>query len=787
MNNGVNGAFARRALTKNPNEISNISFSDNILTIRTCVCTHNENLSGGKLLKVPVPGSMTIELASVATNVIRVRLINHRTTKDSYPFAIKTKPINLGAVEENEDEVIFKSSMLEAHISKDDNFSIKYYYMGNLITSMNSNEGGAGYRTGSGVSRSYTVDSAVSYTTEALSFGPDDNFYGLGADGTTILLNGKSLTVDNRYSEGSGIAHCTGVPFYLSTAKYGVFVNTIASPFFSFGGEFSSEVTFGVPGEELEYYIFAGNSMQDVLSMYTQLSGIPAPVPSWSFGTSIIIDDDFEVTDKEILDYIDNCFEKNIHISELHLGNSWLGANDKLGFTFDAKRFPDPGFFLRKLHDKNVRIGLGVNPYVSEISPSYKECLDCNYLIKNSNGSVYMRDCQCPGTALLDFTHIAARSWLQLKLDNLLKLGVDFFEADFKYGLFDFDDNVVFYDSSKRENVNNCYAELFNQAVYDTVSINKGAQNTMIIAESASAGSHIYPYQNCCVYNASFGSLYGAIKRGLSFGMSGFGYCNIDIPHTNDDNLFLRWLQVATLVPHFRISTSTKYECITDKKPEILSSINLLLKMREGLAPYLFSAAAEASINGTPVMRTMSLEFPNDPAMLPLDRQFMLGQSIMVAPILSENGFVSYYVPAGCWTNLLTREKIIGPVFRKETFAKDLLPVLVRPGSIITTATPDSAGSVNFTNNVTFTVFELSEGIVAAAEIFNNDIKHSGIINILKQDNKITVRTDGFGATKRIVLSGVKNVVSVSESMPQINDWGTAIDFSGKELIITLG
>ena len=90
-------------------------------------------------------------------------------------------------------------------------------------------------------------------------------------------------------------------------------------------------------------------------------------------------------------------------------------------------------------------------------------------------------------------------------------------------------------------------------------------------------------------------------------------------------------------------------------------------------------------------------------------------------------------------------------------------------------------------NNITFTVFELAENEIAATEVFSADGSRSAVINILKEGNKITVRTDGFGANKHIIFNGLKNVVSVSESIPSTSDFGTTIDFSSKELVITLG
>ena len=145
-----------------------------------------------------------------------------------------------------------------------------------------------------------------------------------------------------------------------------------------------------------------------------------------------------------------------------------------------------------------------------------------------SDGNIYMRDCEFPGTAILDFTHIAAKSWFQLRLDNLLKLGVDFFEGDFRYGLFEFGDiDIKFYNGMLPEDVNNGYAKIFNETIYDATSRAKGLNNAMLISNCASAGSQAYPLQTCSVLLSTYSSLAASIRNALSFGMSGFSCCTI--------------------------------------------------------------------------------------------------------------------------------------------------------------------------------------------------------------------------------------------------------------------
>ncbi|RPK84520.1 Alpha-xylosidase [Streptomyces sp. ADI97-07] len=128
-----------------------------------------------------------------------------------------------------------------------------------------------------------------------------------------------------------------------------------------------------------------------------------------------------------------------------------------------------------------------------------------------------------------------------------------------------------------------------------------------------------------------------------------------------------------------------------------------LLKHR--LMPYLYGVAAEAHRTGVPMMRPMLVEFPGDPAARTLDRQYMLGPDLLVAPVFTEDGEVEYYVPEGTWTSLLTGERITGPAWRHETHGFDSLPVLVRDGAVLPWGADDQRPDADWLDGLTLRVF----------------------------------------------------------------------------------
>ena len=182
----------------------------------------------------------------------------------------------------------------------------------------------------------------------------------------------------------------------------------------------------------------------------------------------------------------------------------------------------------------------------------------------------------------------------------------------------------------------------------------------------------------------------------------------------------------------------------------------------------------------------MGLEFSADPAAIFSDSEYMMGQALLVAPVTTANDTLRVYIPAGIWTDFMTHERIQGPRYISRKVAPNTVPVFVRPNSIVATRTPDSH-SASTLDNLTFTCFGLSNGTTAACEVFGEGGQASGVITAAVEGNKITVRTNNLGGNKRLILSGIFNVVGLSESVPEKLSYGTSIEFMSNELVISLG
>ena len=182
------------------------------------------------------------------------------------------------------------------------------------------------------------------------------------------------------------------------------------------------------------------------------------------------------------------------------------------------------------------------------------------------------------------------------------------------------------------------------------------------------------------------------LRGGLSLGLSGFGFWSHDIggfEGTPEPAVFKRWIAFGLLSSHSRLHGSTSYRVPWLVDEESVQVLRRFVRLKNRLMPYLYQAAVVAHEFGTPVMRAMMLEFPEDPTCAYLDRQYMFGPDLLVAPVLSADGVVDYYVPSGRWVSLLSGEPVQGPAWHRETHGFDTLPVLLRPGAVRPVSTRD--------------------------------------------------------------------------------------------------
>jgi alpha-D-xyloside xylohydrolase len=176
------------------------------------------------------------------------------------------------------------------------------------------------------------------------------------------------------------------------------------------------------------------------------------------------------------------------------------------------------------------------------------------------------------------------------------------------------------------------------------------------------------------------------LRAGLSLASCGFGFWSHDISgfeSTAPAHVYKRWCQFGLLSSHSRLHGSQSYRVPWLFDEEACVVLKKFVELKCTLMPYLYRMAVIAHEEGIPMLRPMFMEFPGDPACETLDRQYMLGESLLVALIFDESGEVQYYLPDGQWTHLLDGRRKTGGRWIKEKYDFMSLPLWVKENTLL--------------------------------------------------------------------------------------------------------
>ncbi|WP_274651919.1 alpha-xylosidase [Paenibacillus humicola] len=697
----------------------------------------------GDTLNAPL---LNVELSSPFADVIKVRWTHHAGKRPKGPaFTVFEDGNHRVTIENGDDAATLQSGGLTAAIRKDGPWEIAFHNYGKRIT-------------GSGPRRAGYIETKEksAFFREQLDLGVGESVYGLGERFTPFVKNGQVVDIWNEDGGTSSEQAYKNVPFYLSSEGYGVFVNHPERVSFEIASEHVSKVQFSVPGETLEYYVIGGRTLKDVLNNYTTLTGKPALPPAWSFGLWLTTSFTTDYDEATVNSFIEGMEKRNLPLHVFHFDCFWMKEYQWCDFEWDPAVFPDPEGMLKRLKDRGLKICVWINSYIAQKSPLFREGMEKGYLLKTKDGDVWQWDMWQAGMGLVDFTNPDAAEWYKSHLRRLVDQGVDCFKTDFGERI---PTDVVYFDGSDPDKMHNYYTFLFNRAVFEVLEEKLGKNEAMLFARSAAAGSQQFPVHWGGDCSATYESMAESLRGGLSLGLSGFGFWSHDISgfeRTAPPDIYKRWVAFGLLSSHSRLHGNESYRVPWLFDEEAVDVLRFFTKLKSSLMPYLFAAAVEASQFGRPVMRAMVLEFPEDPTCHPLDLQYMLGQSLLVAPIFRPDGSVRYYVPEGRWTNYFTGETIEGGAWRRETHGYMSLPLLVRPNTLLAVGADDLRPDYDYADGVSFELFELVDGAEAAAPVHGLNGELQVAAKASRTGSRISITAEGAVKLWSVMLRGIR-------------------------------
>ncbi|UAJ80395.1 alpha-xylosidase [Leifsonia sp. ZF2019] len=641
--------------------------------------------------------TLTVTLHSPLPNVIGVRVEHWQGAASGPAFALAAESGHAEVAVDDEGGTL-RSGDLVATIRRGAPWSLTFSAGDRVLTS-------SGHKSLAHM----TVTGEGAYMHEQLALGVGELVYGLGERFGPLVKNGQTVDIWNADGGTSSEQAYKNVPFYLTNRGYGVLVNHPGHVSYEIGSESVERVQFSVPGESLEYFVIHGATPKDILERYTALTGRPASVPAWSYGLWLSTSFTTSYDEATVTSFIDGMAERDLPLSVFHFDCFWMREFNWCDFEWDPRTFPDPEGMLARLHSKDLRVCVWINPYIGQRSPLFAEAAAAGYLVKRPDGSAWQWDLWQAGMGLVDFTNPEATRWYQDHLRRLVAQGVDCFKTDFGERI---PLEVEYFDGSSPERMHNYYTQLYNEAVFAVLQEARGAGDAVLFARSATTGGQTMPVHWGGDNTSSYESMAETLRGGLSLAFSGFGFWSHDIggfEGTPDPGVFKRWTAFGLLSSHSRLHGSDSVRVPWAFDEEAVEVTRRFTKLKLRLMPYLYAAGREAVLRGTPVMRPLQLEFPGDPAVDHLDRQYLLGPDLLVAPVFSPAD-VEFYLPAGTWTSLLTGERVEGGAWRRETHAFDSLPLYVREGAVLPLGGRDDRPDYDYREGLTLAAYPGPDG-----------------------------------------------------------------------------
>lgn len=706
----------------------------------------------GNTLNQPM---LAVTFSSPMENVIKVSAVHFKGAAYKGPhFEVEERTGDFVSVTEDEEKLVYTSGRTSAVIWKAaDGWRVEFRDGERLLTE-------SSFRN---LAYMQNRETKRNYMAEQLLLDVGECVYGLGERYTPFVKNGQVVEIWNEDGGTASEQTYKNVPFYVTSKGYGVFVGHPGDVHFEIGSEKVERVQFSVETERLDYYVLNGGTPKGTVQLYTELTGKPALPPAWSFGLWLTTSFTTSYDEETVTGFIQGMADRKIPLHTFHFDCFWMKGYEWCNFEWDPDTFPDPEGMLRRYKARGLHICVWINSYIGQKSALFDEGMEKGYFVKNLDDSVWQCDRWQAGMALVDFTNPEACRWYQEKLERLIDMGVDCFKTDFGERIPV--TGVKYYDGSDTVKMHNYYTYLYNKTVFELLEQKFGRDKALVFARSTAAGGQKFPVHWGGDCTATYPSMAEELRGGLSLSVCGYGFWSHDIggfEQTASADVYKRWCAFGLLSSHSRLHGSTSYRVPWLFDEEACDVLRTFVRLKCALMPYLYGQAVKAHKEGIPMMRPMFLEFPDDLTCRTLDQQYMLGDSLLAAPVFRESGEVSYYLPEGTWTDYLTGEVQEGGRWHTRVCDYFHLPLLVRENTILPVGADEERPDYDYTSGTTLKLYRLKEGVPVRTVIPDMEGREAVQAEAVRAHGEIRVSVSGGSGWRAEAVSEENVIVRLS-------------------------
>jgi alpha-glucosidase len=484
------------------------------------------------------------------------------------------------------------------------------------------------------------------------------------------------------------------IPFYMSLKEfgsYGIFFDNTYKSFFNIGKEIEDCLTFGSDKGDYNYYFIYGRKLKDVVEGYTYLTG-KVPMPQrwtlghhqcrWSYETK-----------EEVIDIKNHYRNLNIPCDVIYLDIDYMD-NYKV-FTYDNNRFPKLEEFIKELNEEGFRVVTIIDPGVKVEDGYfvYDEAIKNSYVAQTPEGKTYINRVWPGDSVYPSFVSSKVRDWWQGNVKHMVDMNVsgiwnDMNEpASFNGPL---PNDVVFYGDNQKhlhEEVHNVYGHFMSVATYEGLKKHTN-KRPFVITRACFAGSQKYSTVWTGDNHSLWAHLQMCVPMLCNLGLSGFAFNGCDVGGFGSDctpELLARWVQVGCFLPLFRNHSAkgTRHQEPWTFNDNVTNIYRKYVNLRYQLIPYYYDLFHEHQTNGLPPVRPLVLHYENDKNTHNLNDEFLLGDKILVSPVLNQGDTKKLvYLPEGKWVSYWDN-KVYDSGYHIIDAPLDTCPIFIKNDSII--------------------------------------------------------------------------------------------------------
>ncbi|HEX8315242.1 MAG TPA: TIM-barrel domain-containing protein [Flavisolibacter sp.] len=651
----------QKAFTKNGNQFSFISSAKNI----------------------------TIEFCTPA--MFRVRSAANGAFEPNEPWMVVNYNWALVAVtsSETKDAVRLQTSALTVSIKKG-SFAIDVFTKEGRLLSSEAVSGG-------GISNKGEAVSCVK------NLSPDEHFFGFGERMDFLDRRGKELKLN--VGRGKGLPHAVGaynvleanycpVPFFMSTAGYGIFFHNAFPTQWDMGSKRTDAYSFGADGGEMDYYFILGPKFNSIVSQYTALTGRAPLMPKAAYGLHMGTYSggtwgyEHLTSDQYVMALARKMRELGIPVDLLWLDSTWrifgeVGGKGATSFEW-RETFQNPKGMFDSLYAMNYKM-VGVH-----LRPRFDNGKKIKLLDTAQRLKFTYPEGNNPGEFVNFFDASSVDFWWNRGVMRVASLGARFLKTDegSAFGALANESNKIGPQGPDIPKLHNLFPLAYAKAPYEKFQQFNNLRGLNQTREGY-AGIQRYPYIFAGDWPSEWQYFAPVIKAGINIGLSGVGawaHCAGGFEHVADPELYIRWIQFGMFSPVALVfgMDHPGYKEPWNYGADALRNFKKYDSLRYTLLPYIYSYAYEMNQTGAPLMRALVFDHQDDQNVYEIGDQYLFGRDLMVCPVTTKGAHTrSIYLPEGEWYDWWSGKKYSGKGYIHVVTPLDTMPVFARAGAII--------------------------------------------------------------------------------------------------------